>query len=192
MDGMARPDSARDRILDAFQQLLVTSGERSATLDAVAAAAGVSKGGLLYHFASKDALVEGLIGRVQAFVEADDERMRTAEEGTVDYVIRSSVDSGSPFDEALIAMSRLAQGSHEEARTALASFRARWEAAIAASVGDPAIARTIMLVSDGLYYNSTVLGARETRDTRDGAMDELIAVLSRLTPESGPAESSPH
>lgn len=192
MDDMARPDSARDRILDAFQQLLVTSGERSATLDAVAAAAGVSKGGLLYHFASKDALVEGLIGRVQAFVEADDERMRTAEEGTVDYVIRSSVDSGSPFDEALIAMSRLAQGSHEEARTALASFRARWEAAIAASVGDPAIARTIMLVSDGLYYNSTVLGARETRDTRDGAMDELIAVLSRLTPESGPAESSPH
>jgi AcrR family transcriptional regulator len=183
MVDMARPDSARERILDAFQQVLVANGERAATLDAVAAAAGVSKGGLLYHFASKDALVDGLVDRVAAFVEADDERMRTAAEGTVDYVIRTSVQSGSPFDEALIAMSRLAQGSHEKARTALASFRARWETAIAAAVGDPAAARAIMLVSDGLYYNSTMLGAFETSDTRDGAMDELIAVLSRLTPE---------
>ena len=180
---MARPDSARDRILDAFQQVLVTSGERAATLDAVAAAAGVSKGGLLYHFASKEALVDGLIERLEAFVEAD-ERMRTAEEGTVDYVIRTSVESGSPFDQALIAMSRLAQGSHEKARTALASFRARWETAIAAAVGDPAVARAVMLVSDGLYYNSTMLGAFETRDTRPGAMDELIAVLARLVPDA--------
>jgi len=31
------------------------------TLDAVAKEAGVSKGGLLYHFPSKDALIEGLI-----------------------------------------------------------------------------------------------------------------------------------
>ncbi|RUQ97627.1 TetR/AcrR family transcriptional regulator [Labedella endophytica] len=179
---MARPDSARDRILDAFEEVLVASGERAATLDAVAAAAGVSKGGLLYHFASKEALVDGLIERLDAFVEADDERMRTAEEGAVDYIIRTSVESGSPFDRALIAMSRLAQGSHEKARTALASFRARWETAIAAAVGDPAVARAVMLVSDGLYYNSTMLGAFETRDTREGAMDELIAVLGRLTP----------
>lgn len=186
MSGMARPDSARDRILDAFQQVLVASGERAATLDAVAAAAGVSKGGLLYHFASKEALVDGLIERLEAYVTEDDERMRTAEEGVVDYVIRTSVESGSPFDEALIAMSRLAQGAHEKARTALASVRARWETAIAASVGDPAVARAIMLVSDGLYYNSTMLGAFETRDTRDGAMDELIGVLGRLTPPPVP------
>ena len=37
--------STRDRILDAFAQLLGENGERAATLDAVAAAAGVSKGG---------------------------------------------------------------------------------------------------------------------------------------------------
>ncbi|MGN6428010.1 MAG: TetR/AcrR family transcriptional regulator, partial [Leifsonia sp.] len=50
--------SARDRILDAFEELLAEHSERAATLDAVAAKAGVSKGGLLYHFASKDALVD--------------------------------------------------------------------------------------------------------------------------------------
>ncbi|WP_414171132.1 TetR/AcrR family transcriptional regulator [Clavibacter tessellarius] len=51
--------SARDRILDAFEELLVQQGERGTTLESVAAAAGVSKGGLLYHFGGKEALVEG-------------------------------------------------------------------------------------------------------------------------------------
>ena len=44
--------SARDRVLDAYETLLIESGPGATTLDAVAAAADVSKGGLLYHFAS--------------------------------------------------------------------------------------------------------------------------------------------
>ena len=54
-------ESTRDRLLDAAEALLVEAGPRGLTLDAVAAAARVSKGGLLYHFRSKDALVEGLV-----------------------------------------------------------------------------------------------------------------------------------
>src|SRR5690606_13182471 len=42
--------AARAKVLDAFVSILLEHGERAATLDAVAAAAGVSKGGLLYHF----------------------------------------------------------------------------------------------------------------------------------------------
>ena len=38
-------------------------GAQALTLDAVAAEAGVSKGGVLYHFASKRALIDGLIER---------------------------------------------------------------------------------------------------------------------------------
>ena len=41
------------------------------TLEAVAREAGVSKGGLLYHFPSKEALISGMIGRlVEGFTEA--------------------------------------------------------------------------------------------------------------------------
>ena len=50
--------AARERVLDAFESILVEHGERTATLDAVAESAGVSKGGLLYHFGSKQALVD--------------------------------------------------------------------------------------------------------------------------------------
>ena len=42
-----------------------TRASARATMDATARAAGVSKGGLLYHFASKDALEAGLIERLR-------------------------------------------------------------------------------------------------------------------------------
>jgi len=52
--------SARDRILDAAQNLICAHGVAGFTLDAVAQAAKVSKGGLLYHFNSKDKLISDL------------------------------------------------------------------------------------------------------------------------------------
>ena len=38
-------------------------GVAKLTLEAVAKEAGVSKGGLLYHFSNKEALIEGMIVR---------------------------------------------------------------------------------------------------------------------------------
>lgn len=73
--------SARDNILRAYEEILIAGGERAATLDAVAANAGVSKGGLLYHFRSKEALANGLFERLDALADADLDTMATAPEG---------------------------------------------------------------------------------------------------------------
>src|SRR5690606_20238522 len=51
----------RSRILAAAQELAHELGPARISLDAVAARAGVSKGGLLYHFPSKAKLLEGLV-----------------------------------------------------------------------------------------------------------------------------------
>ena len=48
--------SARERILDTAESRLLELGQRGLVLSAVATQAGVSKGGLLYHFPSKEAL----------------------------------------------------------------------------------------------------------------------------------------
>lgn len=53
----------RDAVLDAAERVVGRDGVGSLTLDAVAAEAGVSKGGLLHHFPSKDRLIEGLVRR---------------------------------------------------------------------------------------------------------------------------------
>jgi len=55
--------SCRDALLDAAEAVVLRAGIGSLTLDAVAAEAKVSKGGLLYHFPSKDSLIETMVVR---------------------------------------------------------------------------------------------------------------------------------
>jgi AcrR family transcriptional regulator len=85
---------ARDRVLDAYETLLIDHGAGAVTLDAVAAEAGVSKGGLLYHFASKDALVSGLLDRLRERSAADADAIRSAPDGAVAYYVRTSAPGG--------------------------------------------------------------------------------------------------
>jgi AcrR family transcriptional regulator len=58
------PSSTRETILRAADRVVVEGGVSGLTLEAVAREAGVSKGGLLYHFPSKGALISGMISRL--------------------------------------------------------------------------------------------------------------------------------
>jgi AcrR family transcriptional regulator len=65
----------KDKLLDAAEAVVVRAGIGNLTLDAVSVEAGMSKGGLLYHFPNKDKLVEAMVQRVadnwrQGFMEA--------------------------------------------------------------------------------------------------------------------------
>lgn len=62
---------ARDKILAAAVEISHENGAANLSLDAVAARAGVSKGGLLYHFPSKAALMRAVVETFVAKVEAD-------------------------------------------------------------------------------------------------------------------------
>lgn len=61
----------RDLLLDSAEEVILRTGLGSLTLDAVAAEARVSKGGLLYHFRSKDALILALVERTCEHWKAD-------------------------------------------------------------------------------------------------------------------------
>src|SRR5689334_5124652 len=58
------PKQTKARILRAAAQYLVDQGIEPFTLEAVAKAAEVSKGGLLHHFSTKEALLRGIILRL--------------------------------------------------------------------------------------------------------------------------------
>lgn len=53
----------RDRILDAAHNVVLYSGAHALTLDKVAAEARISKGGLTYTFATKEALLSAILDR---------------------------------------------------------------------------------------------------------------------------------
>jgi AcrR family transcriptional regulator len=60
----AEPEQQRDVLLNAAEAVVRKQGLSCLTLDAVAKQAGLSKGGLLHHFPSKDALIEAMVHRV--------------------------------------------------------------------------------------------------------------------------------
>ncbi|WP_309102039.1 TetR/AcrR family transcriptional regulator [Microbacterium sp.] len=179
---MPRPPLARERVLDAFEKILIADGERAATLDATAKAAGVSKGGLLYHFGSKDDLIHGILERLDALTTVDLERMAAASEGPVAYYVRTSVMEDDALDRALIAASRLAQGGSIPAADGLRRTRGRWAEAIRPYVRDTASLDLVMLVSDGLYFNNSLDVHGPQRLVPNGAeLRQLIELVLRAT-----------
>ncbi len=69
----------RRGLLDCAARLAAESGPGSVTIQAVAQAAGVTKGGLFHHFPNKEALLQGLFadllarldGEIDAFMQID-------------------------------------------------------------------------------------------------------------------------
>lgn len=60
-DARSSRTNARARIMEAARAVAEEDGIGHLSLDAVARRAGISKGGLLYHFPSKDALMRALV-----------------------------------------------------------------------------------------------------------------------------------
>jgi AcrR family transcriptional regulator len=152
---------ARDRVLDAYETLLIEDGPAAATLDAVAAAAGVSKGGLLYHFASKDALATGLLDRLRDRSAADAAAVRAAPEGAAAYYLHTSAPGGGipggltrTYLAALRATDHLRDGA--ALRDALAAVDADALGALHDRLGDPVLAWLVQLVGDGLYLRTLI------------------------------------
>ncbi|WP_292790946.1 MULTISPECIES: TetR/AcrR family transcriptional regulator [unclassified Microbacterium] len=179
---MPRPPLAREKVLDAFEAILIDEGERAATLEATAKTAGVSKGGLLYHFRSKDDLEAGLLERLDHLTTLDLERMRTADEGPVAYYVRTSVMEDDALDRALIATTRLAQGGSTAASDMLRETRRRWAETIRPHVRDTASLDLVMLVSDGLYFNNSLdVHGPERLVPRSDELAELITLVLKAT-----------
>nr|WP_315400171.1 TetR/AcrR family transcriptional regulator [uncultured Duganella sp.] len=71
---MATPRGARasnrDALLDALEAIISERSVHDVTLESVAARAGITRGGLIYHFKSKEALLHALVERMRLRLEA--------------------------------------------------------------------------------------------------------------------------
>lgn len=91
---MSQAPDASTRILDAAEAIVRANGVGGLTLDAAAREAGVSKGGLLYHFGSKEALLTALLGRLAAFIAQDFEATVAAQVAGPGQVARAILTWG--------------------------------------------------------------------------------------------------
>jgi AcrR family transcriptional regulator len=61
----------RDKVLDVAEQIVLRDGATALTFDAVAKAAGITKGGLQYCFGGKDDLIAAIVERGAKSFEAE-------------------------------------------------------------------------------------------------------------------------
>jgi AcrR family transcriptional regulator len=172
--------SSRERILDSFEDTLIRDGERAATMEAVAAAAEVSKGGLLYHFPSKEALVEALAERLLGLVEKDREQMSGDPEGPGRYYVRTSVYEDSPLDRALVSMARLAQQGHPVARRTLSRIQELWLTTLEDRLGDRTAALAVKLLGDGLYYEAAFFTGEGGSGPSTKDLERVLSVVDLI------------
>jgi len=77
---MGKRPNSRGLVLDAADALVSEVGANHVSLDAVAARAGISKGGLLYLFPSKVALLQGMLERYVERLENGLPHTKTSQE----------------------------------------------------------------------------------------------------------------
>jgi AcrR family transcriptional regulator len=58
------PSNSKNKILNAAETIALREGAPHLTIDAVAAEAGLSKGGVLYNYPTKEALIKGMVERL--------------------------------------------------------------------------------------------------------------------------------
>lgn len=96
---MSKPVQTRsvvmiEKVLDATESLVARQGIGGLTMDGVAAEAGVSKGGVLHHFRSKDALVDALVTRKLTVLDDDLARHRAEFSDTASSTLRGMAALG--------------------------------------------------------------------------------------------------
>lgn len=152
---MPAASDKRNRLLTAAEAIVRRDGYSALNLNAVAARAGVSKGGLLYHFPSKEALVAGLIEALtEDFEQAHAAKLAADTAGpgawTRAYVRTTVSAEATAADEASAAL--VAAISHDP--RLLDSLRERyrtWEGDLDAD-GLPGVdAHITRLAADGLW-----------------------------------------
>jgi AcrR family transcriptional regulator len=162
---LARGDT-RSRLLDAAGAVIRRDGPQALTLDAVAAQAGVSKGGLLYHFKSKRELLDALVARWLDEFQRDIE----AESGNfAERYVRAS--DGAKAEEAGLLAALVAD---PQVLAVVRERHAAWQDRVATEGGDTVDATVARLAADGLWLSDLLGIAPPAGDLRERVLARLL------------------
>lgn len=189
-------NESRERILDAFEDVLIADGERSATVEHVAERAGVSRGGLVYHFASKEEMIEAFVERLRGTGAVASAQLLEAPEGAVERYIFSAGPPMSPIDKTLLAATRLAYSTRPEVVSVLRDIHRQWVRVLTHVTGDAALSRLLLLVGDGVFFHTIMTGdpfglSGPAASSPSTERAELLEVIHELLASRG-VRSSAH
>lgn len=174
----------RQKIFEACSHILQSEGLSNLTLEAVADEAGISKGGLLYHFPNKVALIEALFEyhndifetRLLELVELEGDHpgawLRAYAKASIEQI--SDPDNVSLYVSLFAAEERYAS-AHRLMRDKYVA----WQKRIDESRLDPDWAMLVRFAVDGLWFAEMHRYAPPDQERRD----RIISMILYLTHE---------
>lgn len=171
----------RQTLLAAAVQVIQEEGLQCLTLEAVARVAGVSKGGLLYHFPSKETLITELVADRLARFDVAIERAAATEGGPtrgrwLRAYVRLTFAPPQPGSDLTAALFAAAATNQALLAPVWAAFD-RWQACAIADGLDPTAATLVRLAADGLWFADLFGAAAVTAPMRAAVCDALIRAI---------------
>jgi AcrR family transcriptional regulator len=175
--------SSRETILNAAARLLLRDPSKL-TLDAVAAEAGVSKGGLLYHFRSKGDLLDAVVDRWE---ETFEDEIAAAADPTpggwtrayADVIAKDGLDPHArEVDSGIVAAMVLNPDRLEKVR---ARYRS-WQERLAQDGIDEVDATLVRMAAEGLWFCELLDLGPPSGELREKLLERMRALTRASDP----------
>jgi AcrR family transcriptional regulator len=175
--------STRERILEAAEDVVLTDGVAALTLEKAAARAGMSKGGVLYHFPGRAALVSAMVQRLAERFDAGlaahrvDDGPGSLARAYVRECFAAPTGADEQRTEQLGAAVLAAIACEPELLRPLREAFAGWQRDVEAEAVDPVRATIARLAADGLWL-CELFGFAELGN---GLREQVRTELERMT-----------
>lgn len=183
-------DATRRSVLAAAAEIVAVEGAARLTLDAVADRVGLSKGGILHHFATKDSLIAAMIDDVVTHFEVDLQRHLQGESGPGSFArafLKACLDPDGAVTRTLRVSAGILAAVAIDNRL-LSPLRRRydvWRGRLENDGIDPAIAELVRSAADGLWLGNVLELGSSSAALRQRVFDKLIE-LTHLAPTPAP------
>ena len=174
-----RPHS-REVILDAAEMLVLDVGAAHLTFEAVAERAGVSKGGLVYHFPTKEALLEAMVSRlIKRFTERQADAAASLPAGPkrelAAYVMAALTETEE--SKRLGASLLAASANNPKLLDPVREYFREWFAKLSATGLTFERAAVISLAVDGLWLQELLQVSPLDQTQRGGVAREIFRLM---------------
>lgn len=161
-----RSNNKKEQILEAALQVVEENGANHLTIDAVAAYANFSKGGVLYHFPSKKALLSGMVDHL---IQANEKRMEALDDN--DHLLSAFLHKENQMSaaERRASLALLAAAAEDpELLTPAKDYMKRVVDEISQNSQKPIEALTLFLAGEGIRFLDILeinpLSPKQTRE----------------------------
>lgn len=191
--------NSREAILDAAESIVTEAGAAHLTLDAAAERAGVSKGGLLYNFPNKEALLQAMLDRHMRQLDLDHAaalaQLPAGPGRELKACVRMAAEE-SPTEEKRLGCAMLAASANNPKLLEPVHRFHRWRLGLIETAARDGLpferAAIVSLAVDGLCLLEMLQLSPFSVDQRHRILDDLLRLVDETAASAKPAFPEAH